>query len=121
MMAAMAKVLMVRFPLFRGCSSTDHAARSRPRSPPGQARVGSIRPELARLFAGAALMAILTCRASGQEQSATYPNKPVRIMVGFAAGGGNDLIARIVAPKLAEKLGQPVIVENRPGAAGQLA
>jgi tripartite-type tricarboxylate transporter receptor subunit TctC len=83
--------------------------------------LGSIQPKLVRVFACIALTAVLTCRASGQDEAASYPNKPVRIMVGFAAGGGNDLIARIVAPKLAEKLGQPVIVENRPGAAGQLA
>ena len=59
--------------------------------------------------------------ASAQDDTAGFPSKPIRIMVGFAAGGGNDLVARIVGPKLSEIVGQPVIVENRPGAAGQLA
>jgi tripartite-type tricarboxylate transporter receptor subunit TctC len=59
--------------------------------------------------------------ASAQEDAANFPSKPIRIIVGFAAGGGNDLVARIVGPKLSETLGQPVIIENRPGAAGQLA
>jgi tripartite-type tricarboxylate transporter receptor subunit TctC len=46
----------------------------------------------------------------------TYPNKPIRLVVGYSAGGGNDLIARIVAAKLQEKLGQPIVVDNKPGA-----
>jgi len=46
----------------------------------------------------------------------TYPNKPIRLVVGYSPGGGNDLIARIVASRLQEKLGQPIVVDNKPGA-----
>ena len=50
-----------------------------------------------------------------------YPTHPIRIIVGFTAGGGNDIIARIVGQKLSESLGQPVIIENKPGAGAILA
>jgi tripartite-type tricarboxylate transporter receptor subunit TctC len=53
--------------------------------------------------------------AFAQEEPSKYPIKPIHIIVGFAAGGGNDIIARIFGQKLSESLGQPVIVENKPG------
>ena len=53
----------------------------------------------------------LTAPAGAQE----YPVKPIKMIVGFAAGGGNDIIARVFGQKLSERLGQPVIVENKPG------
>jgi tripartite-type tricarboxylate transporter receptor subunit TctC len=50
-----------------------------------------------------------------------YPNKPIRILVGYAAGGGNDIIVRVMQPELQKGLGQPVIIENKPGAQGIIA
>ena len=56
-----------------------------------------------------------------QTASDKYPSKPIHLIVGFAAGGGNDIIARIVGQKLQDSLGQTVIVENRVGAGGRLS
>jgi tripartite-type tricarboxylate transporter receptor subunit TctC len=67
------------------------------------------------------LLAGIHDSAAQVESAARFPNRPIRLIVGFAAGGGNDLLARIVAQKLAENLGQPVIVENKTGAGGRLA
>jgi tripartite-type tricarboxylate transporter receptor subunit TctC len=53
--------------------------------------------------------------ALAQDDPTKYPTKPIHIVVGFAAGGGNDIIARIFGQKLSESLGQPVIIENKPG------
>ena len=50
-----------------------------------------------------------------------FPNKPIRIVVGYAAGGGNDIIARVVSAKMSDGLGQPVIIENKPGAQSIIA
>ncbi len=62
-----------------------------------------------------ALTAAPITPASAQEDPSKYPTRPVHIIVGFRAGGGNDIIARIFGQKLSESLGQPVIVENKPG------
>ncbi len=51
----------------------------------------------------------------------TYPSKPIRILVGYAAGGGNDIIVRVLQPEMQKGLGQPLIVENKPGAQSILA
>jgi len=51
----------------------------------------------------------------------TYPSKPIRIIIGFAAGGGTDLVLRSIATRLSASMGVPVIVDNRPGANGNIA
>jgi tripartite-type tricarboxylate transporter receptor subunit TctC len=68
-----------------------------------------------------ATLAFATLAMVGPAQAETYPSRPVTIVVPFAAGGGSDLLARLVAQKLEEKLGKPFIIENRPGAATTLA
>jgi tripartite-type tricarboxylate transporter receptor subunit TctC len=54
----------------------------------------------------------------GQARAESYPNRPIRLIVPFAAGGLNDVVARLVAPHLERSLGQPVIIDNRPAASG---
>jgi tripartite-type tricarboxylate transporter receptor subunit TctC len=66
------------------------------------------------------LFAALGALASAPALAQAYPAKPVKIIAPFAAGGGTDFIARLIAQKLTEKLGHQVIVENKPGAGGNL-
>ena len=66
------------------------------------------------------IAAALTLAVSGQALPQTYPDKPVKIIVGFPPGTTGDVIARIMAPKLSEGLGQPVVVENRAGAGSSI-
>jgi tripartite-type tricarboxylate transporter receptor subunit TctC len=68
------------------------------------------------------LMAAVTLPARAQTDAAnSYPNRVIRMIVGFGAGGGNDIFARLVGQKLQDILGQTVIIENKPGAGGRLA
>ena len=65
--------------------------------------------------------ALLSCGFFAYAMAQDYPSKSVRILVGFAAGGGTDTAARMVAQKLFERLGQPIVVENRAGSGGIIA
>jgi tripartite-type tricarboxylate transporter receptor subunit TctC len=66
-------------------------------------------------------LALATGLPTAEGQTTRYPDKAVKIFVGFAAGGGTDVAARILGQKLTETLGQSVVVENRPGASGMIA
>jgi tripartite-type tricarboxylate transporter receptor subunit TctC len=74
------------------------------------------RPVAAAIVATLTSPAALVHAAEGE-----YPSKPIRMLVGFAPGGGTDTTARALTPKLSERLGVQVIVDNRPGAAGNIA
>jgi tripartite-type tricarboxylate transporter receptor subunit TctC len=66
------------------------------------------------VFCGLALFAVLAVPACGQ----TWPTRPIRLIVPFAAGGANDIVARLIQPDLERALGQPIIIENKPAATG---
>jgi tripartite-type tricarboxylate transporter receptor subunit TctC len=72
---------------------------------------------LSRLLPMVLVAVAFAAAASAQ----SYPTRPVKLLVGYPAGGGQDLIARLIANKLTESLGQPVVVENKPGASGLIA
>ena len=74
-------------------------------------------PMMLRLLAAAAFC--ITSPALAQAPDA-WPTKPIRWIVTFAVGGGVDISARIIAPKMAELLGQQILIDNRPGAGGAI-
>ena len=75
------------------------------------------RRKFLHLAAGAAVLPVTSRRARAQG----YPSQPVRIIVAFAAGGPNDILARLMGQWLSERLGQPFVIENRPGAGSNIA
>ena len=73
------------------------------------------------LRAAAALLAAACCFAAhAQPAAAPYPNKPIHVVVTFPPGGSADVVMRMLVPRLNEKLGQPIVVDNRPGAGGNI-
>src|SRR5262245_46075712 len=63
---------------------------------------------------------IATGLPAGPSDAQDYPNRPIKVVVGFPPGGGTDIAARIVTQEMSKGLGQPFLIENKPGAAGTL-
>src|SRR5215510_4706928 len=76
------------------------------------------RREFILLFAGA--MATRPFAVHAQDSVAVYPDHPITLIVPYAPGGGNDVVARAVAEPMGKSLGQPVVIENRAGAGGSV-
>lgn len=76
--------------------------------------------QIARGVATALSLCLASLGASAQGAVADYPNKPVRVIVPYAAGGGTDIVARLLAAKLSDRLSQRIVVDNRPGGGGSL-
>lgn len=75
------------------------------------------RRKFLQLLAGASALPVVSRVASAQ----TYPAQPVRLLVGLVAGGASDILARLIGHWLSERLGQPFVIDNRPGAGGNIA
>jgi tripartite-type tricarboxylate transporter receptor subunit TctC len=65
--------------------------------------------------------AAVVCTCLAATAFAAWPEKAIKVYIGYAAGGSTDVVARLLAPRLGEKLGQPVVIENKPGGAGDFA
>src|SRR5262244_1291649 len=68
-----------------------------------------------------ACAAALAASGSDPARAQVWPDKPIKLIISFAPGGVHDTLARVLQPKLTEALGQPIVIENRPGAGGNIA
>ena len=73
-----------------------------------------------RISAAALVSACAAVSTGASAQAADYPNKPIHIVVTFPPGGSADAVVRLIAPRLTEKLHQQIVVDNRPGAGGNI-
>lgn len=78
--------------------------------------IGNPMRHIARLLVACSMLAC----AAGAGAQATYPNRPITIVIGFSAGGTTDIIARLISDELRKALGQPIVIENKPGAGGNI-
>src|SRR5262249_30560890 len=99
------------------CKSETPRRRSKPHDYYRELVTRHARRRILSLAVGAMALPALLGIAWGQ----TYPSHPVRLIVGFAAGGSNDIVARLMGQALSKRLGQQVIIENRPGGATNIA
>ena len=81
---------------------------------------GTLRRTLMQVGACTALLFLLAAAWASPLYAQAYPTKPIRLIIPFPTGGASDILARIIGQKLAERLGQPVVPENRPGAGGNI-
>jgi hypothetical protein len=88
---------------------------------PSRARFVRIVKLARRQFVKSAALAAPLAALSRLAPAQAYPSRPVRLIYGFPAGGANDILARLIGQWLSERLGQPFVVENRPGAASNIA
>src|SRR5262245_32290603 len=93
------------------------SARALARRPWGQSMQLLPRRQFLRLASGTAALPAVSRFAWAQ----AYPTRPVHVIVGFTAGNNIDIVARLIGQWLSERLGQPFIIENRPGASGNIA
>jgi tripartite-type tricarboxylate transporter receptor subunit TctC len=95
---------------------------SRPRNPKEETEMDSRRTKTGAAALRAVLLAAtLALAAEPDAMAQAYPTKPIRILVGFAPGGAMDIVARTVGQKISESVGQPVVIDNKPGAASNIA
>src|SRR5215471_16621733 len=106
--------------LFHDLAKEGYAASAQPSASydtPGGTDMQLPRRKFLHLGAGAAVLPVVSRIATAQ----AYPSRPVRLVVGFAAGGTQDVIARLLGSWLSERLGQQIVIENRAGAASNIA